>query len=82
MLEKLKAQRADVEKRFSEVSARLDALVKQRADLDRAIAAGRDSQLSLRGEYKAIEDMIKAESAPPSVPVDSGPSGTGDGEAN
>lgn len=81
MIDKLRAKKAEVEKRFSEVSARLEVLAKQRAELDRALQAGRDEQLSLRGEYKAIEDMIKADAPIPPIPAPD-KSGEGDGEAN
>lgn len=85
MIERLKAKQAVVQKRFSEVSGRLDAFVKQRAELDRAIQGCRDEQISLRGEYKALEDMLKDEEPKgesPSVPAPTDTSGTGDGEAN
>ncbi len=79
MLDKLRAKKAEVEKRFNEVTRRIEALAKQRAELDRALQGGRDEQLSLRGEYRAIEDMMKAESPPPAPAV---AEGTGDGEKN
>jgi hypothetical protein len=82
LIDKLLAKKAEVGKRYAEVTARMDSLAKQRAALDKALQAGRDEQLSLHGEHRAIEEMIKGESPGPAIPVEPDKAGTGDGEAN
>lgn len=96
-LEKLKAQRADAERRFMSIGSRMDQMAKQRAQIDKALSNGHDEQLILKGEIDTLDRLLAADKPEPQppvsptppahtdgppVPVTPAPSGDGNGEAN
>ncbi len=68
---------AQAKQRIEEIDKRFTELVRIIELSQRSVAAGRDEQLMLRGEYTALNRIVK-ESTPP---VESN-KGTGEGEKN
>lgn len=51
--------KAEAEKQFGEIGARLDQWAKQRAALDAMISRGRDEQLILKGKIDALSALVQ-----------------------